>query len=283
MNQLNKIFWKKIGKMEVVKGKKTIEEGSKNGVKQWHLFGVSLFGRGIGEVLKLIEEEGLKTGKKPYWIATVNTEFVMETQKDRRFLDLLQKKTNLNVVDAIGLIWAKEVLKERKREGKRWLKALRVGVEIIKGKHRNDLVPGVDLVDRMCQLAEKKDKSVFFFGGWDDRSRKTAKFFKNKYPKLKIAGYRAEDFDFKTKADFLFVARAMKKQEMWIEDNIDKLKVKVVMGVGRTFDYYSGELSRAPLRLRKMGLEWLYSLYKEPKRWRRQLVLPKFIWKVLTN
>ena len=44
------------------------------------------------------------------------------------------------------------------------------------------------------------------------------------------------------------------------------------MGVGRSFDYYSGDLKRAPKVWRKIGLEWLYSLIKEPKRWKRQLV-----------
>ena len=267
--------------MGVVKGKKVLRDESKNGVKQWKMFGVPLFGKGMDEVLKLIEENGLKSNRKPYWIATVNTEFVMETQKDRDFLKLLQNETDLNVVDAIGLIWAREVVTSNKKLETRIIKGFKVGVEILQGKHKENLVPGVDLVDRMCRLAEEKEKSVFFFGGWDDRSQKTAEFFLKKYPKLKVAGYQAEDFDFETKADFLLVARAMKKQEIWIGQNIDKLKVKVVMGVGRTFDYYSGELPRAPLGLRKMGLEWLYSLYKEPKRWRRQLALPKFIGKVL--
>jgi N-acetylglucosaminyldiphosphoundecaprenol N-acetyl-beta-D-mannosaminyltransferase len=73
----------------------------------------------------------------------------------------------------------------------------------------------------------------------------------------------------------------MKKQEEWIEANLNKLNVRVVMGVGRSFDYYSGELKRAPKWVRKMGLEWLFSLIKEPKRWRRQLALPKFIGTVL--
>jgi len=55
------------------------------------------------------------------------------------------------------------------------------------------------------------------------------------------------------------------------------------MGVGRSFDYYSGDLKRAPKRWRKMGMEWLYSLIKEPKRFKRQLELPKFVWKVLRD
>ena len=83
------------------------------------------------------------------------------------------------------------------------------------------------------------------------------------------------------KADILFVAYGMKKQEEWIESNLKDLNVKMVMGVGRSFDYYSGELKRAPEWVRRMGLEWLFSLIKEPKRWRRQLALPKFIGRVL--
>jgi len=55
------------------------------------------------------------------------------------------------------------------------------------------------------------------------------------------------------------------------------------MGVGRSFDYYSGALERAPKWARKMGMEWFYSLIREPKRWKRQLILPKFVWMVLTE
>jgi N-acetylglucosaminyldiphosphoundecaprenol N-acetyl-beta-D-mannosaminyltransferase len=77
------------------------------------------------------------------------------------------------------------------------------------------------------------------------------------------------------------VAYGMKKQEDWIDENLAKLSAKVVIGVGRSFDYYSGALKRAPLGVRKMGFEWLYSLIKEPKRWKRQLALPKFMWMVM--
>ena len=73
----------------------------------------------------------------------------------------------------------------------------------------------------------------------------------------------------------------MKKQEFWIDKNLPNLDVGLVMGVGRSFDYYSGDLERAPGWVRKVGMEWFYSLVKEPKRFKRQLVLPKFIFKVL--
>ncbi len=227
----------------------------------------------------------LRVNSGTKWIATVNPEFVVAAQKDPYFKEILSK-TSLNVVDGIGLIWAKEIMTKNKgikaSLGK-IAKGFKVGMEILKGKYRENLVGGADLMDSMCKMAEKMGKTVYFYGGWDDRSKRTAEYFLRKYPKLKVAGYRAEDYDWETKADILFVARAMKKQEEWIENNFLKLKVGVVMGVGRSFDYYSGELKRAPRWLRKMGLEWLYSLYKEPKRWKRQLALPKFIWKVLTD
>jgi len=208
------------------------------------------------------------------WIATVNPEFVMAANRDGDFKKILEK-TTLNVADGVGIVWAREVLANKN--------ALAVGFNILRGKYSEETVSGVELMDKICALAEKQNKTVYFFGGWGARAEKTRDFFINKYPKLRVTGAKAEDFDFATKADFLFVARGMKKQEEWIDEHFDKLRVGLVMGVGRSFDYYSGELRRAPEWVRRMGLEWLYSLMMEPKRWKRQLVLPKFIWKILTN
>jgi N-acetylglucosaminyldiphosphoundecaprenol N-acetyl-beta-D-mannosaminyltransferase len=261
-----------------VKTEESDRRDSKIDVNSWELWGISLFGRGEMGVLELVEKH-LALGKGNYWVATVNPEFMMEAEKDGQFKALL-KRTSLNVVDGIGLIWAKEVMKRGNAFG--------VGIEILRGKNKENLVTGADLMDKMCAMAERLQKSVYFFGGWRDRAERTAKYFLGKYPRLKVAGYRAEDFDFSIKTDFLFVAYGMKKQEKWIDQHFDppagragKLSVKVVMGVGRSFDYYSGDLKRAPGWVRRMGMEWFYSLCKEPKRWKRQLVLPGFIWKVL--
>lgn len=258
-------------KMKTVRKQKQSGENDKFSGINWEMWGVPLFGRGLDEVLKIVEVV-LSRKDKVYWLATVNTEFMMMAKKDADFRAILQR-TDLNVMDGIGLVWARRVLAG---EG-----AFRTGVEILQGKHKEGLATGADLMDGLCRLAEEKDRMVYFFGGWGDRAGKTVDYFVKKYPKLRVAGYRAEDFDFNTEADILFVARGMKKQEEWIDQNREKLKVKVVMGVGRSFDYYSGELKRAPEWMRKMGLEWLYSLIKEPKRWKRQLALPRFVWEVL--
>lgn len=233
--------------------------------------GFSLFGSNKSSLLTMIQSDMAK-GKK-IWIATVNPEFVMETKKNKKFLNILQTKTTYNVIDGIGLIWGLKTTNI--------FSGFKVGVEILMGQHRENIITGADLMDDLCKVAEINGQTVYFFGGWNERSQKTANYFLNKYPKLKIAGYSPENFDFSTNVDYLFVARGMKKQEEWIANNFDRLKVGLVMGVGRSFDYYSGELPRAPKWVQKIGFEWLFSLIVEPKRWKRQLALPKFIWMVL--
>ena len=71
-------------------------------------------------------------------------------------------------------------------------------------------------------------------------------------------------------AGIIFVAFGMGKQEQWINENLSKLpNVKIAMGVGGSFDYISGIVRRAPCFLRKIGLEWLYRLVKQPTRLKR--------------
>jgi N-acetylglucosaminyldiphosphoundecaprenol N-acetyl-beta-D-mannosaminyltransferase len=67
------------------------------------------------------------------------------------------------------------------------------------------------------------------------------------------------------------------KQEKWIHENKSKLNVKVCIGVGGTLDVFAGKVKLAPEFFRKNGLEWLYRLYREPRRFIRMLDLPLFI------
>ncbi|MEK7528047.1 MAG: WecB/TagA/CpsF family glycosyltransferase [Patescibacteria group bacterium] len=245
------------------------------------MFKFPIFGRGIEYLLKEINRKQ-KEGKK-LWLATVNPEFVVEANKDHGFRQILNK-TWLNVPDGVGIGWAVGWKGGwRGNIWERFWRPVEVGLEILAGAHREVLIPGVELMDRLGEMAEDQGKTVYFLGGWEGRAKKTAQYFIKKYPRLKVAGFKDENFDFETKADFLFVAYGMKRQEEWIFANLIKLKVGLVMGVGRSFDYFSGELTRAPESWRKRGLEWLYSLIKQPSRWRRQLRLPKFIWLVMKS
>lgn len=250
------------------------------GGSNWQIGGIPIYGRDMGRVLKLVEKS-LASNKNKLWIATVNPEFVMLASKNERFMQILHK-TKLNVPDGIGLIWAKLVIGKQRSVISRLVRGFRVGIDILRGKYGEQVVNGADLMGEFCKMGKK----VFFLGGFGNRAEKTGK-------KLRVTSYEfsrgmpnvKNDVVIKQinnfEPDFLFVAYGMKKQEEWIEANLDKLKVKVVMGVGRSFDYYSGELKRAPSWVRRMGMEWLFSLIMEPGRWRRQLVLPIFVVKVI--
>jgi N-acetylglucosaminyldiphosphoundecaprenol N-acetyl-beta-D-mannosaminyltransferase len=240
-------------------------------------------------VLNILDSR-LALKSKKYWIATVNPEFIMATLKDREFAKILTK-TNLNVMDGIGLVWAREL---DSKSSNKLIKGIKVGVEVLQGKHRDQVATGADLMLNLGEIAAKRNLKMFFLGGFNNRAAKTARFFRKKFylnkEQLAWSGGEPEISNEEVlkkinsfKPDILLVAYGMKKQEFWIEKNLKDLDVGLVMGVGRSFDYYSGELKRAPKGWQKMGLEWLYSLIKEPKRIKRQLVLPKFVWKVLKN
>jgi len=261
----------------------------------WKIFDISLFSRPRVDLLNIIGRN-LDLGTKKYWIATVNPEFVMAAEKDRVFKDIL-KKTNLNVVDGIGLVWARELDRRSLMVGRRNLVkkiilGFRVGVEVLRGEYKDQMASGADLILELAKIAKEKNKKIFLLGGWGDRAERTAKFLKKKFglednqlewcvgePEVKNEEVIEKINNFKP--DILLVAYGMKKQEFWINDNLEKLDVGLAMGVGRSFDYYSGDLKRAPDWVRKMGMEWFYSVVKEPKRLKRQMVLPKFICKVL--
>ena len=259
----------------------------------WKIFDISLFSRDVNQVLNILESR-LDLGIKRYWVATVNPEFVMEAKKDRDFRHIL-KNTSLNVMDGIGLVWARELekrIKKRRSLGVRLAMASKIGVEILQGKHRDQVASGADLMLNLGEMVMKKKLKIFFLGGFDNRAERTANFFRKKFflnkkqidwceGKPKVGNDEVINKINRFKPDVLLVAYGMKKQEFWINNNLKQLEVGIVMGIGRAFDYYSGELKRAPEFFRKIGLEWLYSLIKEPKRIKRQVVLPKFIWQIL--
>lgn len=84
------------------------------------------------------------------------------------------------------------------------------------------------------------------------------------------------------KVDILFLAFGHKKQEKWMNKNLGKLNARIMVGVGGAFDYISGSVPRAPMILRRLGLEWIFRLIFQPWRIRRFWKLGYFVYKVMT-
>jgi N-acetylglucosaminyldiphosphoundecaprenol N-acetyl-beta-D-mannosaminyltransferase len=84
--------------------------------------------------------------------------------------------------------------------------------------------------------------------------------------------------------DVLLVAYGHPAQDLWIARNQPELRIPVAIGVGGVFDYLAGRVPLAPIWLRRLGLEWLYRLLRQPRRWRRILIaVPLFSWRVLRS
>ena len=67
----------------------------------------------------------------------------------------------------------------------------------------------------------------------------------------------------------MLVCLGAPKQEKWMQRNANRLNVGIMVGAGGSLDVFAGIVERAPEKWQKLGLEWLYRLLKEPKRWKR--------------
>lgn len=138
-------------------------------------------------------------------------------------------------------------------------------------------VAGIDLMEELLILANEKKYSLYFLGAKEDILNDMTKILKGKYSNLDIVGEKNGYFstdEFKVikkelielKPDIVFVGITSPKKEYIIEEIINSGGTSVYMGVGGSFDVLSGHISRAPKIIQKLNLEWMYRVYKEPKR-----------------
>ncbi len=217
-----------------------------------------------------IIEETIDSGKKKKFFF-VNPDCMNKLYKDNDYFSILEEADYI-FPDGIGISIACNILKTPLLEN----------------------VNGTDMLPYLCELSEKKSYSIFLFGSKAGVAEKMKKKLEEKFPKLKIVGTRNGYFDWKkdsasivseinaSQANILLVAFGVPLQEKWIGENMPKLKAQVLMGVGGLFDFYSGEMTRAPKWMREVGLEWFFRLIKEPKRmWKRYIIgNPLFIYRV---
>jgi N-acetylglucosaminyldiphosphoundecaprenol N-acetyl-beta-D-mannosaminyltransferase len=147
-----------------------------------------------------------------------------------------------------------------------------------------DNVNGTDLFPRLCEALARHGRSLYLLGGRPGVAEAAADWARTRFPGLQIAGSRdgyfgADDTDAvvaeiqKTRPDVLLVAMGVPVQEAWMAHHAAATGATVTLGVGGLFDYYSGRIPRAPLWMRRLGLEWIFRLLQEPGRlWRRYLI-----------
>lgn len=220
----------------------------------------------VSETAELIEKFVLERDK-PHLIVTLGTEMVMASQKDSDIRDLINS-ASLVCADGAGVVWG----------------ARRAGLKL------REKAAGVEILEEVVKRSSESKLRIFLLGAKPGTAEKTAENLKNKYPNCNIVGtyhgYFKDDSEpikiiKEAKPDVIFTALGFPKQEKWYLSHAQELDIPVGMGVGGSFDVLSGKIERAPMWMRKLSLEWLYRLIKEPSRFGRMMSIPKFILAVL--
>jgi N-acetylglucosaminyldiphosphoundecaprenol N-acetyl-beta-D-mannosaminyltransferase len=225
------------------------------------ILGVGFDRVALVDAVAVIEER--LDGSARTFIITANPEFVMLCRTDRALAEIAAA-ADLVVPDGTGAVVAARLL----------------------GDPLPGRAPGRLLVDRLAALATERGLSVFLLGGAPGIAERAAARLRGRHPELRIAGTYAgsaeDDADVLPRVaaaapDIVLVAFGMPKQERWIARNLSRLpSVRVAVGVGGSLDYLAGAAKAPPSVVHAAGLEWLWRLGRDPRRWRRQRVLPLF-------
>jgi len=225
-----------------------------------NFIGVPLDNLSMSETLSMIENSIFNN--KQIHHCVINAGKVVKMQSDKKLRDSVISSDIINA-DGMSIVWAARLM----------------GLEI------KERVAGIDLMDNLVELANKKNYNCFFLGAKEKVVKKVVDHYSDKYSDQVIAGYKNGYFDadeeniiidqiITSRPNFLFVAMTSPKKEIFLNKYKAKLKsVNLIMGVGGSFDVISGEIKRAPLFMQKLGLEWFYRFVQEPRRmWRRYLI-----------
>ena len=147
-------------------------------------------------------------------------------------------------------------------------------------------VPGIDFASNVISRLAQRGGSVYLLGAKPLVAEAAAEKLTQTYPGIVIAGtndgYFTDDAPVIEKInaaspDFLMVCLGSPKQELWMSANAGRLSCGLMAGRGGSLDVLAGNVQRAPETWRRLGLEWLYRVIKEPKRLGRVMKLPAFV------
>lgn len=248
------------------------------------LLGVGITQNAKEEILEVIAEyvhEGEVTTKKtPLVIATPNPEQLVEASKNIPF-QLVLNRADIAIPDGVGVVFGMKLIR---------------GVKLIR-------ISGIDFLSDLVRMANKNHDTIGFVGGKNDVAHKALIALQSSY--IELHGWSEQPKEFKqleevpasdmnkivrriidSQTRFVFVGLGAPKQEFFIDVLKKQLSKEhagpvVLMSVGGSFDMIAGSIPRAPDVIRRIGLEWLYRLWKEPWRFGRQTRLFEFLFLVL--
>lgn len=202
-------------------------------------------------------------------IVTINPEMIMNAQQNKEFMDVINS-SDINIPDGVGV---------------------KIALRLKNIKQNN--IRGVDFARSLIGFASENNCRVGFFGAKEEVIQKAKENFINKYPSLNIVytrnGYFEDEDEIinqiiEAKPQILLVGLGSPKQEIFIAKLKTKIKGCIMIGVGGSFDVFSGIVKESPVIFQKLGIEWLYRTILQPERFKRIFpILPIFLIKCIMN
>lgn len=204
-----------------------------------------------------LEEEGVR------YVVTPNPELVDRARREEPYRAALNG-ADLVLPDGIGVVYAAKLL----------------------GRPLKGRCPGIDFAARLMESMARGGKRLYLLGAKPGVAETAAARLEARYPGLVVCGthdgYFQEDGPVAEEirnsgADAVFVCLGAPKQEYWMVKNGPATGAKLLAGLGGSLDVFAGVVERAPESWQKLGLEWLYRLFREPRRIGRMARLPLFL------
>ena len=196
------------------------------------------------------------------YIVTANPEIVLRCREDAAYAAAVNG-AKLVLADGVGDLCAARIL----------------------GTPLPGRVAGADLVPRLLARLAERGGSVFLYGARPGVAERAGESLQSACPGLRIAGtengYISDETALlealeREKPDLLLLGLGAPRQELWMAENRQKINA-VMIGVGGLLDVFAGDIPRAPEAWQRLGLEWLYRLLREPRRFKRVIRLPKIL------
>ena len=196
------------------------------------------------------------------YIVTANPEIVLRCREDAAYAAAVNG-AKLVLADGVGDLCAARIL----------------------GTPLPGRVAGADLVPRLLARLAERGGSVFLCGARAGVAERAGESLQSACPGLRIAGtengYISDETALlealeREKPDLLLLGLGAPRQELWMARNRQKINA-VMIGVGGLLDVFAGDIPRAPGSWQRLGLEWLYRLLREPRRFKRVIRLPKIL------
>jgi N-acetylglucosaminyldiphosphoundecaprenol N-acetyl-beta-D-mannosaminyltransferase len=236
-----------------------------------NVLGIGISAINMEDAIRL-SDSLIQRGGKGY-ICVTGVHGVVEAQSDPAFRRILNRSF-MSTPDGMPMVW----------------------VGRFQGLNRMRRVYGPDYMIDLCRFSVSRGYRHFLYGGRNGVVEQLANELTKRFPGLKIVGtytppFRPlnsnEESDLaalvsETKPDVFWVGLSTPKQERFMDKYLEKLDVKLMVGVGAAFDIHTGTIKDAPLWMKIAGLQWLHRLAQEPRRlWKRYLINnPKFIWNI---